>query len=211
MGFSQLLVHCISTWCDSSDFSLYTTGQTWLGIAVTIGYAYFGLSGKNTPKAENIKPENEQQPNADDADQNQSSIDGGSDGTNDTGATTLMEANFTGDEGGKAKDFKTRYELMQDIDTYINLKEEARRNRNFKDAAAYQKCLEQLYKLKPTFPTVQDLEKQLEEAEAEMDAAADQDNFELAEKLRVIVAELQEKISEEKNGEEMRVGGDSNV
>jgi len=29
---------------------LYTTGQTWLGIAVTIGYTYFGLSGKNAPK-----------------------------------------------------------------------------------------------------------------------------------------------------------------
>mmetsp|Transcript_12943 Transcript_12943/g.26167 ORF Transcript_12943/g.26167 Transcript_12943/m.26167 type:complete len:994 (-) Transcript_12943:1104-4085(-) len=31
---------------------LYTTGQTWLGIAVTIGYTYFGLSGKNAPKLE---------------------------------------------------------------------------------------------------------------------------------------------------------------
>ncbi len=207
--FSQLLIQCISTY--SSDFSLYTTGQTWLGIAVTIGYAYFGLSGKNTPKAETetSKPENEQQPNADDAEQSQNVNDGGGDSTNDTGATTL-EANFT-DEAGKAKDCKTRYELMQDIDTYTDLKEDARRNRNFKDAAAYQKCLEQLYKLKPTFPTVQDLEKQLEEVEAEMDAAADQDNFEAAEKLRVIVAELQEKISEERSGEEMRVGGDSNV
>jgi len=29
---------------------LYTTGQTWLGIAVTIGYTYFGLGGKNASK-----------------------------------------------------------------------------------------------------------------------------------------------------------------
>jgi len=32
---------------------LYTTGQTWLGIAVTIGYTYFGLNGKNALKLEN--------------------------------------------------------------------------------------------------------------------------------------------------------------
>eukprot|EP00984_Skeletonema_dohrnii_P026489 scaffold15851_cov80-Skeletonema_dohrnii-CCMP3373.AAC.1 len=30
---------------------LYITGQTWLGIAVTIGYTYFGLSGKIVPDA----------------------------------------------------------------------------------------------------------------------------------------------------------------
>lgn len=176
---------------------------------MTIGYAYFGLSGKNTPKAETIQPENEQQPNADDADQNQNIIDGGGDSTKDTGATTL-EANFI-DEGGKTKVFKTRYELMKEIDTYINLKENARKNWNFKDAAGYQKCLEQLYKLEPILPTIQDLEKRLKEAEAEMNAAADQDKFESAEKLRVIVAELQEKIREEQSGEEMRLGGDSNV
>ena len=32
------------------SFKLYTTGQTWLGIAVTIGYTYFGLSGKVVPQ-----------------------------------------------------------------------------------------------------------------------------------------------------------------
>ena len=41
--------------------TLYTTGQTWLGIAVTIGYAYFGLSGKNAPKTGANPNENEQQ------------------------------------------------------------------------------------------------------------------------------------------------------
>ena len=35
---------------------------------MTIGYAYFGLSGKNTPKAEPTMHENDQQP--DDAVQN---------------------------------------------------------------------------------------------------------------------------------------------
>ena len=32
---------------------LYTTGQTWLGIAVTIGYTYFGLNGNIAPDANN--------------------------------------------------------------------------------------------------------------------------------------------------------------
>lgn len=41
--------------------TLYTTGQTWLGIAVTIGYAYFGLSGKNAPSSAANSNENEQQ------------------------------------------------------------------------------------------------------------------------------------------------------
>jgi len=36
---------------DTSNL-LYTTGQTWLGIAVTIGYSYFGLNGKVAPKLE---------------------------------------------------------------------------------------------------------------------------------------------------------------
>ncbi len=193
---------------DTSN-TLYTTGQTWLGIAVTIGYAYFGLSGKNTPKAQPIKQENDHEPNSNADDAHQNSIDEGDDSTNDAGATNL-EVKFT-DQDGKAKVLKTRYELMKDIDTYIELKEKARENRNFKDAAGYQKCLEQLDKLKSQFPTVPELEKQLKEAEAKMNAAADEDNFDSAEKFRLSVAELQEKIRGEQNGEEMGPGGDSNV
>jgi hypothetical protein len=34
---------------------IYTTGQTWAGIAVTIAYSYFGLNGKNAPTFEDIK------------------------------------------------------------------------------------------------------------------------------------------------------------
>jgi hypothetical protein len=33
---------------------LYTTGQTWLGVTVTIGYTYFGLNGKNALELEDV-------------------------------------------------------------------------------------------------------------------------------------------------------------
>ena len=38
---------------------LYTTGQTWAGIAVTIGYSYFGLSDKEAKVKEDETPETE--------------------------------------------------------------------------------------------------------------------------------------------------------
>lgn len=40
---------CVISLCIALQ-KLYTTGQTWLGIAVTIGYTYFGLSGKVAPE-----------------------------------------------------------------------------------------------------------------------------------------------------------------
>jgi hypothetical protein len=173
---------------------LYTTGQTWLGIAVTIGYAYFGLSDKNTPKGEAVKHKNEQQPN----DAIQNAIDGGS----DSGASaTIVEVKFT-DENGKTKVFQTRHELMKDIDRYEELRKEARTDRKFRDAAGYQECLDQLEKLKPMLPSQAELEKQLQETEAEINAAADTNDFDTAEKLSVIVEELQEKLKEETKEEE---------
>ena len=42
---------------------LYTTGQTWLGIAVTIGYTYFGLSGKDEMKEDAKKKINKRNMN----------------------------------------------------------------------------------------------------------------------------------------------------
>ena len=184
---------------------LYTTGQTWLGIAVTIGYAYFGLSGKSAPKADtdtfNIR--NDQRPNGTD----QIITDGG--GDSDTSPNT-MEARFT-DQDGKTRVLKTYHELMKDIDTYNELKEKASADRRFQNAAGYQMCLEQLYKLKPLFPTVAELENQLKDAEAEMNAAANVNKFDSAEKLSVIVEELQERIQEEKNEEEKWLSGNSAV
>ena len=193
----------------NSDTSnpLYTTGQTWLGIAVTIGYAYFGLSGKNTPKAEPTMDENDQQP--DDAVQNMTD-EGGVNDTSMSATTSTLEAKFT-DEGGTTKVLKTRHELMKDIDTYNEMKEKARTERRFKEAAGYQKCLEQLDKLKQILPTKAELEKQLKEAEKEMNAAADANNFDAAEKISEAVEKLQEKIKEERNEEETWPGGDSTV
>jgi len=161
---------------------------------VTIGYAYFGLSDKNTPKGEAVKHKNEQQPN----DAIQNAIDGGS----DSGASSSgVEAKFT-DKNGKTKVFQTRHELMKDIDRYKELRKEARTGRKFRDAAGYQEYLEQLEKLKPMLPSRAELEKQLQEAEAEMDAAADTNDFDTAEKLSAVVEELQEKVKEEMKGEE---------
>jgi len=186
---------------------LYTTGQTWLGIAVTIGYTYFGLNGKKAPEAEPIRNENDQQP--DDAVQNM--IDeGGVNDTNMSATTSSLEAKFT-NEGGTTKVLKTRHELMKDIDTYDEMKERACTERRFKEAAGYQKCLEQLDKLKQILPTKAELEKQLKEAEKEMNAAADANNFDAAEKISEAVEKLQEKIKEERNEEETWPGGDSTV
>ena len=176
---------------------------------LTIGYAYFGLSGKNTPKANTdtfkVRAGDDKQPN--DADQNITNGDGG--GDTDTSETTV-EARFT-DQDGKTKVLKTYHELMKDIGTYTELKEKASADRRFQDAAGYQKCLEQLYKLKPLFPTISELEIQLSDAEAEMNAAAEANNFDSEEKLSIIVEELQERIRDEKNEEEKWIGGDSVV
>ena len=40
------------------DSVLYATGQTWMAIAVTIGYSYFGLSEAKAPEDEEDKDEN---------------------------------------------------------------------------------------------------------------------------------------------------------
>jgi hypothetical protein len=53
---------------------LYTTGQTWLGVAVTIGYTYFGLNGKNVPKLEDANDKIDHSKDA----AVQGTIDGGS-------------------------------------------------------------------------------------------------------------------------------------
>ena len=121
-----------------------------------------------------------------------------------------MEARFT-DQDGKTKVLKTYHELMKDIGTYTEMKEKASADRRFQDAAGHQKCLEQLYKLQPLFPTISELEIQLSDAEAEMNAAAEANNFDSEEKLSIIVEELQERIRDEKNEEEKWIGGDSVV
>jgi hypothetical protein len=188
---------------DSSN-PLYNTGQTWLGIAVTIGYAYFGLSDKNTSKGKAVRHKNEQQSN--DSVQNVNSTKG-----NDSGASsTLVEAKFI-DENGKAKVFQTRHELMKDIGRYEELRKEARTARKFRDAAEYHECLEQLEKLKSLLPSQAELEKQLQEVEAEMNAAADANDFDTAEKLSASAEELQEKLKEEMKEEESVLASESSV
>jgi len=188
---------------DSSN-PLYNTGQTWLGIAVTIGYAYFGLSDKNTSKGKAVRHKNEQQSN--DSVQNVNSTKG-----NDSGASsTLVEAKFI-DENGKAKVFQTRHELMKDIGRYEELRKEARTARKFRDAAEYHECLEQLEKLKSLLPSQTELEKQLHDVEAEMNAAADANDFDTAEKLSASAEELQEKLKEEMKEEESVLASESSV
>ena len=75
LGFISLVFGAIKG--IESTNPLYTTGQTWLGIAVSVGYSFFGLNNgnKNASKDENDKMNN---------DVVHSATDGGEDDANDT-------------------------------------------------------------------------------------------------------------------------------
>eukprot|EP00985_Skeletonema_marinoi_P025014 scaffold17923_cov80-Skeletonema_marinoi.AAC.1 len=83
LGVISLLFGAIAG-VDTSN-PLYTTGQTWLGIAVTIGYSYFGLNNRTN---EAPKDENDEMDNAD-----HDAPDGGDDDAN--GRNGGEEAKFT--------------------------------------------------------------------------------------------------------------------
>eukprot|EP00985_Skeletonema_marinoi_P013068 scaffold6442_cov73-Skeletonema_marinoi.AAC.10 len=70
LGVISLLFGAIAG-VDTSN-PLYTTGQTWLGIAATIGYSYFGLTNRTS---EASKDETDQMNKI--ADQGASDSDGG--------------------------------------------------------------------------------------------------------------------------------------
>jgi len=108
MGALSLIMGVVTN-LDATN-PLYTTGQTWVGIAVTIGYSYFGLDRKNAPK--------------DETDQMSNNADQGANGRGD-GAELEgeEEAKFT-NERGETKDIKTRHELMKELESQLAEAEE---------------------------------------------------------------------------------------
>jgi len=212
---------------------LYTTGQTWLGIAVTIGYTYFGLSGKNAPDANDKIGQ---------GDSHTDDVLGTHDGsyrshdteearftyekeeargsvaknhqehiknTNDLGNKDIVHEGTMGGSDGeqKRKVVKTHHELMKEIDHYDKLLNEAVSKKRFEDAAGHQKRLDQLDQLRAMFPTLAELESQLADVEDNMKAAADRQDFLTAEKFHKDVARLKKKLKEE---EDAAAGGDAN-
>jgi len=174
----------------ASTNPLYTTGQTWAGVAVTIGYSYFGLSDKNSPNREHPEDENNQRNN----DAAQHAIGEGDVKINDGGE----EAKFT-DEKGETKVVKTHHELMNEIDRYKGLREKAEDEQNFQDAAGYQKCFVQLQQLKPMLPTAKNLESQLKEAQDKMNEAAGTKDYVTADKFQKDCIKLEKKLKEEED------------
>ena len=161
---------------------LYTTGQTWAGIAVTIGYSYFGL---NDASAEVLKPTNDEKK---------------VDTTSQVGDVPRdidgEEASFT-DEIGETKIIMTRCKLMNEIDRYYGLRKKAEGANNFEDASMYQTCLDQLRKLRRILPTVEELTEQLLETQADMNKAVSREDFDTAGMLKKEVNALKKKLKEE--------------
>jgi len=172
-GFLTLVYGII--WELALSSPLYSNGQTWAGVAVTLAYSYFGLKGKNEPKKDEY-------------------------GANGAIDRTIggEEAKFT-DERGETKVVKTRHGLMKEIDRYEGLREKAEDATEYQDAAEYQKCYEQLEELKQLLPTVEELELELQEAEKEMRAAADRQDYVTAGKFQNDVIKLKEKLEDEKD------------
>mmetsp|Transcript_37171 Transcript_37171/g.75838 ORF Transcript_37171/g.75838 Transcript_37171/m.75838 type:complete len:827 (-) Transcript_37171:3061-5541(-) len=106
------LIMGVATNLDATN-PLYTTGQTWVGIAVTIGYSFFGLERKKAPK--------------DETDQMNNNADQGANGRGDGAeAESREEAKYT-NERGETKDIKTRHELMKELESQLAEAEEEMR------------------------------------------------------------------------------------
>ena len=111
LGFTSLIFGAIKG--IESTNPLYTTGQTWVGIAVTIGYSFFGLERKKAPK--------------DETDQMNNNADQGANGRGDGAeAESREEAKYT-NERGETKDIKTRHELMKELESQLAEAEEEMR------------------------------------------------------------------------------------
>ena len=170
----------------------YTTGQTWLGIAVTIGYSYFGLNEKKRGANTNGQGNN-------------GAAQGANDG--DSGVDGWEEARFT-DERGEEKVVKTHQELNDFIHHYDTLLNELDDRSVSYEAAIDQKrysyCLDQLDKLKEKLPALEQLKSKLAEAEAKTKAAADKQEYGNAEKFHQDVIQLRKKMKEEEDAAALR-------
>jgi hypothetical protein len=101
-------------------------------------------------------------------------------------------------EKGETKVVKTHHELINEIDRYKELRnKEAVDDAKPQDAAVYQKCVDQLEKLKPLLPTVGELESQLAVAEEEMRAAVDNQDIDDEVKFHKDVINLKKKLKDE--------------
>ena len=171
--------------------TLYTTGQTWLGIAVTIGYAYFGLSGKNNPNAK-VKVSEKENPVESESNTNENEQEG----PKPNGGANETKTTFT-NESGEVKVIATRHALEGEFNRYDSLCQNAVRDENFEDAAAYQKCLHQLEKLRESFPTVDELKEQIGKARTQLSKAIKDSDFVTAGKLKKEVDPLEKQLESE--------------
>ncbi len=175
------------------SFKLYTSGQTWLGIAVTIGYTYFGLNGESETAPDQIRRGHTHT----EADQG---ITDGSDTANDNEKAMLTDK-------GKRKAIRTHHELNKEIDYYNALLNEAVSDQRFEDAAGHQRYLEQLDNVF-TYPSLAELQSQLTDAENKVRAAADRQDYAAAADFQKDVVRLQNKVKEEEDAaaaEDVRV------
>lgn len=190
LGAASLAFGAINA-VDSSN-PLYTTGQTWLGIAVTIGYSYFGLNEKMRKVVNGKRGSSAAQADDDDDDED--------DGTNSGDAKFI-------DEQGEERVLKTHQDLMDEIDHYDRLLSGLDDDNCYEaagDRRRYSYCISQLDKLKEKLPTNEHLASQLEEAEAKMKAAAEKQEFGNAERYKKVVSQLKKKLKEEKDAEARR-------
>jgi len=145
---------------------LFTVGQTWIGIAVTIGYSFFGLNSKKSPTFDH--DENSDDEKVKDTDQ-------GTIGGEDC-ANVGEEAKFI-DEREEIKVVKTRYELDKEMNRYYDLRIKAEECGKPEDATSYQTRLDELKKLTSVLPSVDELKKKLRETEEKLKAAVNNGDY----------------------------------
>ena len=178
LGFISLLYGAIARLEVSN--TLYTTGQTWLGIAVTLGYSYFGLSGKNNPDS---KVSEKDSPVSDENEGGEKPNDGGS----------QTKTTFTNKEG-ETKIILTRQELNKEHKRFEKFRKTALKDGNNEDVADYQKCLNQLEKLRESFPTVDKLKEKIDKARKQQREAVEDEDYDTAGKLKKEVKSLEDKL-----------------
>ncbi len=163
------------------------TGQAWLGVAVTISYTYFGLSGKiandntisqgNTGAVHTAKDK----------------------GTTSTGGNDRSDGDATFNDKEKRIAIRTHRELTEEIDHYNALLNEAIHDKRFEDAAGHQRHLVQLDQLKEIYPSLAELESQLADVQDKMSAAAEEQDYAAAADFKKDVVRLQNKVKDEED------------
>eukprot|EP00984_Skeletonema_dohrnii_P034264 scaffold33512_cov113-Skeletonema_dohrnii-CCMP3373.AAC.5 len=159
--------------------------------AVSIGYSYFGLNGKNAPNLQEAKDTVDMKVK----DAVQSAIGGGD------GGSGGEEAKFTNDKGVTTV-IKSRHELDEESKRYRELRKKAAEDGNLEDVDDYHKCIVQLQKLAPMLPSEEELKNQLNEAQEKVRTAVNDNDDDFGGaliRLSKEVVELKRKLKGEKD------------